>query len=392
MRHRLHICFAISVSLLCLEWNAAFATSVSETSLREIEAKATYSKTMPGHVTVPCTNTLIDSQLINNAITSSDAGDSIIIVGTCLINSTIKLKGNRAYAGTSQTGTILRQANSANLPALLTSDAYLDNSDATGLPVAIRHLTIDGNCKMNGKAKTDGLIVRSWLSTIEDVRVTDMCNDGIRIVSTDSEGKRGKSTQVNGRIASNFINRSGRHGIYSESKVTDWNLLDNWVAFSGGDAIHLEEAAGWTIERNHVYGVEQNAIYAAKIYGTSISDNYVEGFGESDQGGQWCGICASIQGAAGSTIANNRIFNIGRNRHGFASHNSKYTYIRLTSNYDSGLVAINGNVLRGIDTDMEVGISYSSSGHSLTVSSSGNAVLNIKIPRHMGAGVQLTDW
>jgi hypothetical protein len=100
------------------------------------------------------------------------------IIRDLLINQTIRLLCERSYRGESRTGTVLKQADGANLDALVATDGYLDNTDYTGEPVAVRHLTLDGNRANNPRARTTGLILRSWLSVVEDIHVANMGGDG----------------------------------------------------------------------------------------------------------------------------------------------------------------------------------------------------------------------
>jgi hypothetical protein len=179
-----------------------------------------------------------------------------------MLNAPIKLLGDRTYSGYSRSGTVLKQANGANLSALFASDSYLNNYTYTGTPVAIRHLTLDGN-KAQNTAATDGIILRSWLSVIEDIHIMNMSENGIRATNLSTNGTAITNTEVNGRIADNFIENSNGHGVYiqdTENALTDWYLSDNWIAGSGIDGIHMDNAAGWVVERNHIYGVQQNAL------------------------------------------------------------------------------------------------------------------------------------
>jgi hypothetical protein len=139
----------------------------------------------------------------------------------------------------------------------------------------------------------------------------------------------------------------------------------------------MENASGWIITHNHLYRVGNNAIWAQRMYGTTITDNYVEGFGESSDVGTWFGIGGTIQGAAGSTIAMNRVFTLrGENSE------STYRYIGIAAvNYEEGVVAVTGNVVRGVGSAGSVGLFYSAAAdRSLTVSSSGNAVTSVGTP------------
>ncbi len=337
-------------------------------------------------IRVTCNNNSGDAALINNAIAASAVGDEIVIDGPALITATIKLKGDRSYRGDDR-GTMLTQGNSANLAAMLASESYLDNFAYVGTPISIRHLTLDGN-KANNTASTVGIIMRSWLSSIEDVTITSMKSHGIRLSNPTANGTALVNSMVNGRIVGNFITSCGGHGIYvqdSGNSITDWTLTDNWVAGSGIDGIRLENSAGWVIERNHIYGVPNHAIWAERAFGTSISDNYIEGFGETTTAGTWYGIYITAQGDVASTINGNRIFNFG----GESQTGSTYRYIGIPNvNYSSGFVTVTGNAIRGAGTTRGTGLYYQKgSGTALTVVSTGNLVANVQTQRTIGTGV-----
>lgn len=337
------------------------------------------------------TNTPADAAAINAAIAASPEGAEIIFRGRFLISQTVRLLGHRSYRGESRTGTVLSQADGANLGALAASAGYLDDAPWTGTPVAVRHLTLNGNRKSNPGAQTAGLVLRSWLSVVEDVCITSMGGDGLRLTSRSAKGVGLKNSQVNGRISGNFIENSGRHGVFIEdpgNSVTDWILSDNWIAGSGADGIHMDNAAGWVVERNHIYGVPHTAIYAHRLFGTSICDNYIEGFGETDEAGTWCGIEAIAQGGAASTIAHNRIFNFG----GEKQPASTYRYLAVSVKYGTGLVVVTGNALRGAGTPRGTGLYYTAGDNlALTVVSTGNGVENVHTPRTDGPRVTVSS-
>lgn len=343
-----------------------------------------------GQVIVVGTNTAADADAINAAIAASPEGAEIVLRGRFLITKPIRLLGNRTYRGESRTGTVLRQGEGVNLPVLMASSTYLDNQPWTGTPIAVRHLTLDGNREKNTESRTVGLALRSWLSVVEDVLITRMAGDGLLITSVSADGTALKTTQVNGRVANCLIEGCGGHGVHVQdpgNAVTDWILTDNWIAGSRGDAIHLDNAAGWFIVRNHIYGVGGHAIYAHRLFATSISDNFIEGFGEGEEVGTWCGIWASLQGGSASTIAHNRIFNFGGERQA----ESEYRYLCLTVNYGSAIAVVTGNTIIGADTPRGVGLHYSApEGRSLTVVSTGNAVARVQTPNFVGPNVTVT--
>jgi len=251
----------------------------------------------------------------------------------------------------------------------------------------VRSLTLDGNREHN-TIPTAGMILRSWQTVIEDVQISHMGGHGIRLTSVSADGTELENTQVNGQIAGSFIDHSGEHGIFVEdpvNAVTDWNLIGNWIGYSGADGIHMENAAGWVIERNRVYSVLENAIYADRMYGTSISNNYIDGFGETEAAGTWYGINSTIQGETASTIANNRVFNSDSD--GESRRGSTFLYIAISRVYDeSGLCSVTGNVIRGAGTERGIGLSYDGE-NPLTVVSTGNAVVDVHTPQFVGPTV-----
>lgn len=332
---------------------------------------------VPAHaanITAACSGTSTDAATVQSAINSSAMGDEITFQGTCLINATIKLLGGRTYQGQSRTNTVFKEASGANLPAILASDSWVDNATTTGAPIVVRDLTINGN-KSNNPTAGDALVIRSWDTTIENIEVLSSNGDGIRITNKSQNGTAITNTQVNGTIRNVYIWQSGADGIRVEdsgNSVTDWNLLDSWIASSGNDAINMDNAAGWVVERNHLYGNGAAGISAGRLFASSISDNYIEDFNTS-------GITATVQGDAASVIMGNRIFQFT---------GTGTTFLGITQvNYGTGDVAVTGNVIRGGGTG--TGLSYQRGSNQLTVTSTGNLVQNVTTPRSVGAGVVL---
>ncbi|MDF2958689.1 MAG: hypothetical protein K0S39_424 [Paenibacillus sp.] len=342
-------------------------------------------------VTATCTNSSSDAETINNAISSSSIGDEIVIGGTCSINQIIKLLPKRTYRGENRMGTVLKQADGANLKAIMASDTYVDNVTHTGSGVTIRSLTVHGNKENNTSVATSGIVLRSWLSTVSDVYVTNMKGSGIVVTNLSENGTAlSGTTQVNGSITGNFIEKNDQYGVYVQdtgNACTDWTLADNWIASSGIDGIHMDNAAGWMVERNHIYNVPQHAIYAHRMFGTAISDNYIEGFGESATGGTYYGIYGTVQGGFTSLITGNRVQNIKKE----ANTGSTYRYIGINNvNYGTGVLNVANNVIRGASTPRGTGLYYNAGSNSLQVMSTGNHVYGVNTARTIGSGVTLT--
>ncbi len=321
-------------------------------------------------ITSTCTGSG-DSARLQTAINSSTSGDEIVISGTCLLTTPLSLKGNRTYRGDSR-ATTLKMANGVNLPALVATDGYLANTSYTGEPVTIRDLTLDGNRGANPSAGST-LVVRSWLTTVENLTVQNSTGNGILVTNTSRGGTAISNSQVNGTIRNVFVTSSGANGIYIEDSgggVTDWNLLENWIADSGQSGIKTQNAAGWVIERNHVYGNGAAGIHANRLFATSISDNYIEDFVSN-------GISVTVQGDAASTIAGNKVFQ-------FKGTGTTFLVVNQV-NYGSGQLVVTGNTVRGKGTG--TGLSYQRGSYPLTVTSSGNNVSGVTTARLVGSGV-----
>jgi hypothetical protein len=325
--------------------------------------------------TVNCNNNKRDSDLINRKIANSKTGDEIIFSGQCLITQTIKLLGNRAYRGTSRTGTVFTEAPGANLDAVFASDGYLDNTTTTGEPIALRSLSIDANADENPTGH-DSIVIRSWQSIVEDIQVSDSPRFGVRLTSLSQNGTEITNTEVNGRISSMQINDSGVSGVKVEdpgNHVTDWQLKDNYIAGTGGRGVDMDNVAGWIINGNHIYGVDGDiALYANRMYGSSVGDNYIEDFGT-------IGVEIKVQGGAASTITTNRIFK---------NNGGSGTFLLVKGNYGDAKAVVNSNTIRG--NGEGIGLDYEKgNANSLEVVSSGNLVSDVTTDRIVGDGVIL---
>jgi len=166
-------------------------------------------------------------------------------------------------------------------------------------------------------------------------------------------------------------------------------LLDNWVANSGGSAISMENAAGWTIRGNHVYAIQQNAIYANRCFGTTIDGNYIEDFGDSGGAGStWYGVACTVQGGAASVISDNKIFQVSGE-----PSSGNFVYIGIPQvNYGTGTINVVDNIIRGANGSHDTGLSYEKGGGvGLLVLSADNNVQSAGKPRSVGAGVTLVN-
>ena len=358
------------LAILIVTVSVALSVAAASWALTRSPAPEVVPSTATIHVT--CQNRSTDAARLQHAIDSSPVGAAIGFQGgTCLLTKGLTLLGNRTYIGGSTTGTVLRQAGSAGY--VLASAAYVNNATSTGEPLAIRDLTV----ACDGSAGTDGILLMNWQVDVENVDVSNCGGSGIVDTNTNAAGRPIVNTSVNSRFDNNFISGSGEYGfevIDTGNAVTDGFLDDNQIADSRLDAIHLQNAAGWDISGNHLYGVGENAISASRLYGTTISDNYIEDFAAAQQSGTWYGILGTVQNGHGSTILGNKIFDRSE------QPGSTYIYIGITqTNSGTGHLAVTGNVIVG-DRQNDVGISFGGGQNNLDVALSGNQVSGVGTP------------
>jgi hypothetical protein len=333
---------------------------------------STSSSDRAATVTVMCRNDSADGEALQSAIDASRPGDEIVIHGPCLVDRTISLAGDRSYRGAG-VGTTLTAAPGSDLQAVLASDSWVDDSAGTGLPVTVRDLTVDANGGAQNASGGDGIVLRSWRTTLENVTIRAARGNGLRVTSLSKGGVRLSGTQVNGTLRNLFVTGSGQNGIYVEdpgNAVTDWTLTDSWIASSGTNGIRSENAAGWTVRGNHVYGNGQAGMRLDHLFGTSVTENYVEDFTTE-------AIRVTVQGDAASVISGNRLFQ-------FRGGGGTFLHVAGVK-YGSGQLVISGNAIRGAGTG--TGMLFERGTNQLTVVSTGNAVSDVQVPRQSEPGV-----
>jgi hypothetical protein len=345
---------------------------------------AATSSTARGVIGVTCSGTTSDAATLQNAIDSSPPGAVVAIGGgTCLLTRGISLRGGRTYTGGNAAGTVLKQ--DAGMDYVLASEAYAAGESTTGDPLAVRDLSI----ACDGSGGTDGIVVLNWHADVEHVNVSGCGGSGIVDTNTAANGTAIKNTSVNSRFTGNMITGSGRYGFEvrdTGNAVTDGYLEDNQIAGSARDAIHLSNAAGWDISANHLYRDGANGIFAQRLYGTTISGNYIEDFGAGQRPGTWYGIVGTVSGSVGSVIAGNKIFNEGGERPG-----DRHVFVSVTeaAKTGAGYVSLTGNVVLGAARG-DVGMSLRAGPGRLYVASSGNEFAGLTTPRAVTAGVTVT--
>jgi hypothetical protein len=331
----------------------------------------------PGGLHVTCADTVSDAGRLQHAIDTSQPHAVIEISGTCLLDHGIVLLANRTYTGDGRTATVLRQ--DAPMAYVMASAGYVRNGSTTGAPLTIEQLTV--SC--TGQGRTNGIVVLNWQVEVQQADVTNCGGSGIVDTSQTANGGSITNTSVNSRFSDNFITGSGADGfevIDNRNAVTDGYLTDNQIASSGKAAVAMENAAGWNISGNHLYNDAGNGIVAGRLFGTTISGNFIEDFASRQASGTWYGITGSVQEGDGSTIFGNSVFNDLGERGG-ATH----VYIAILKvNSGIGRVAVTGNVIAGA-ARTDVALSFDAGAHHLVVASSGNVISGVgTLTQHSG--------
>ena len=361
-----------------LQWVAVVCLTLAACSGPDVGAAVP----SPGVSGVACQDDGSDAARIQAVIDASAPGTLIQIGGTCLLTRGIVLAGDRTYAGGSTTGTVLRQ--DGPMSFVLASSAYVDNATTTGDPLQIRDLTVA--CDRSGT--TNGIVTLDWQADVQQVDVQGCGGSGVVDTSVTQNGTAISNTSVNSRFENNFISGSGRYGFEVQdpvNAVTDGYFTNNQVADSGEDGVYLENSAGWVITGNHLYSDGADGIDAARLYGTTISANYVEDFGAVRQSGTWYGIVGTAQGDLGSVIAGNKVFNDTGERPG-ASH--IYIAVRAVT-YGTGHLSVFDNVIKTVAAT-DRAFYLNGTPHALVVASAANQVSGPGTPRTLGGNVTLS--
>jgi parallel beta-helix repeat protein len=365
---------------------AAGGLAIAGTTLAEARAEVG-AQTSTAVTQVSCSGQSGDSTTLSNAIAAVPEGGTLAIAGTCYLTQPLVLTAGKTYEGTTGdgandgVGTVLSQHFSGGY--LVANDAYAGNtaSDGTGLPLTVQDLAI--NCD---SSSTDGLVVMAWQVNVNHVDATG-CESGIVDTNSDAAGQAMPSghTSVNSRFDDNFLQDNADYGFYvddTQNAVTDGFFDDNQVASSGENAVELDNAAGWNIAGNHLYGDKQDGIYANRMWGSTISDNYIEDFGDGQSSGSWYGILGTNQCGIGSTIDDNMIFNDG----GQETTSASYVYLAVSQNSSdcSGFLTVNGNVIYDQTAkNTATGMDFRGNGtaDSLTIGSAGNIARGVATSR-----------
>lgn len=290
---------------------------------------------------------------INNAITSSKAGDTILFPFAATVGKTINLLPDRSYIG-HKWGTSIKVKDGANLLyAVALMDKGTFNSN-----VLIRDILIDGNKATNGQGH--GLYLQSIQhSTIENVKVINARQSGIYMDGVTERHSntvhiiecRTSSCGAYGLFLSSYcedmhviggdFGQSQSDNIFIQSPSSSLRDLTSWGSLANGVKIdsNTPNVQIWNcqVEGNANNGIEVHSSFAF-ISGNKIYDNanIPANYGNFD-GVVVIGASADV--LKGVTIVNNQIFS------GLYSNTGKHRYAIAFDNYHINAVVM-GNSLK----------------------------------------------
>lgn len=324
-------------------------------------------------VAVACSNSGKDSGKLNHAINTSDAGDEILISGTCDLTSPVVIVGQRSYVGSTPNGTILRS--DATLPFMVANASYANNETTPGQGFTISDLTID----CNGGDR--GLVVRASQVEVRHVQVKNCANVGVEDTDLDAAGTPEIGGDSEDDVFTDLRIDNCNYGfVASGTHVTDDVISDSWIDNSKHPAIAIDNATGWVIDGNHTLSDSGDGIAVTRMYETRLTDNHIEDF--ALLGSSAAGIDATSERGGASEISGNEVFNTS------SEGNGTFIIVRLGAGHAT--VAVTDNVIQG--RHVGTGLHFvASAGASLGIVSSGNVVTNVGTTLVKTSGVTITS-
>lgn len=342
-----------------------------------------------------------DTANIASFIAATSPGDHLIFPpGEYVISTAIQLLPDRHYSGAGAKGssasarTSFKAATGANLESVVASATWFSVSatPTSAGPIEVDNICFDGNRDNQASGSGHGLVTMNYQSSFIECKFANTRGDGFRLSTVTQAGNTITNTCNEPFIVRcQFINNGGdslRVFEGSSAKFTDGNLLD--CIFQGGgdqNGIVIDKGSGWQVRGNHVYANPMNGIKIGDGFQTSVTGNYVEGFGFSTTVGTYMGINMSASGITSSSaniVTGNKIWAGGSTlTTGVAIRGIGVT----AANNQTAFVSITGNVLYGrtfTTTTSGIQVNANNAGATITASVSGNLSTGWDTPYAVG--------
>ena len=178
-------------------------------------------------------------------------------------------------------GAMIRQANGANLDAVLASPGWYSNVSISPMDpgIQIENLGVDGNYLNQSSGMGYGIATCGWRNEVNHCWVINTRSHGIYHSDATKNGTATGHAANGFRAANNIFDVNQGDAFHSNSVsglVTDGWFLNNEIQNPAGNGAYFGCIAGWTIDGNHPYGVGLDNIVGVGSNAAVISDNYLE--------------------------------------------------------------------------------------------------------------------
>lgn len=337
-----------------------------------------------------------DLPIINNYL--SNGIDIWLTSGEFYVNGPIKIPPNRSIRGAGDSGLGLLSETTIRATAAMPAVIYSVGWDTGANTVAQQNIKIrDLKLYCNGLT-TYGIVTQNYDSKFENLHIQGSTADALLQDSFDQSGVvHIGNTGVNNRILDCTAEGCGQGFTSNEASSGTAVFTDGFIenctvtSTTGAYGIGIQRMAGWTVDNNHLYGLAQHGILAAQMFASSITNNYIETWGNTGTSGFWRAIDGSSigqsDGGPGSVISHNRLMMF--NAPGNAASNIRGISITCDAN-NSANFAVEGNVAHcgpaaGFANATAFAYANAAATSNLTIASTGNLVTG-----HWTAGIVQT--
>ena len=252
-----------------------------------------------------------DTSAIQNCINAAVYGATVYFPkGTYLISSTLQVQPYVRYRGSHRSETFIKQANGANLDAMMASPFwYASTTAAADGSINIESLGFNGNRANQTGGLGHGIILVSFWNELRDLEITNCYGDGLNITCASKTGVEITGSAVETHISRVDVRNCGGVGIHvycpggaSYDLNTDGWIHDCIVQNPSDVGIRIDSAGGWDISGNHLYGCPTDGIVVNNSFNTRIHHNYVETWGTAPN------VLAVTSGSDQATYTQSNVF------------------------------------------------------------------------------------
>ncbi|SRR5579883_104542 len=329
-----------------------------------------------------------DTATIQRTIDTAPSGATIYFPpGTYLISHALQLKNGQNYVGSGATynGSVIKQADNANVVALLAADEYITNATYSGSPLRIAYLYFDGNSAHNTAPPTNGghgAVLLSSNCVVEQCWFHNIPQTAILFSDRNMAGTTITNTSIENRILSCKVDTTGQYGIWirdqDNGRCTDGYIRDCVINNTADTAIFVDRSAGWFLSGNHVYACKKSGIVVNHGWSTSIIGNEVDGYGYDMTNSQqyYAGLSVTCIGPRATIVEGNIISTPETNPQTIYQH----LVISGAASTDARCIVTSNDIMGG----------YVNTTSSTAISSPGSQTIQVASTTNIVVGQSLT--